>query len=93
MGKYEAMQKPKDILELPMEAGYYAMVYKTQKHVESEDVFTDDFFAVRLIVANQLQERRVFRFQRSVEGMTDQVLWGYNYRSKSKDPIQLIQTQ
>ena len=26
MSKYEAMEKPKDIQELPMEAGYYSMV-------------------------------------------------------------------
>ncbi|KAN0099595.1 protein of unknown function (DUF3328) domain containing protein [Hyaloscypha variabilis] len=26
MSKYEAMEKPKDIMELPMEAGYYSMV-------------------------------------------------------------------
>jgi hypothetical protein len=26
MSKYEAMEKPKDKVELPMEAGYYSMV-------------------------------------------------------------------
>lgn len=78
MGKYEAMTKPKDIRPLPMELGYYPMVWNASLHITPTDsskwALLKAFHSSALIIASCIPMVRVLRHYQRPTGLADQAM-------------------